>query len=94
MTEQTPCPNCAAVLQGRYCHACGQKRIEPEEQRFGWFLRQLVESLTMVDERFLGSLGRLLFRPGQLDRDWLEGRRKRSLAPLSLFPIANVVYFF
>ncbi|NHA15590.1 DUF3667 domain-containing protein [Thioalkalivibrio sp. XN279] len=94
MSEPTACPNCATPLQGRYCHACGQKRIEPEEQRFGWFLRQLLESLTMVDERFLGSLGRLLFRPGSLDRDWLEGRRKRNLAPLSLFLIANVVYFF
>ena len=94
MTEQTACPNCATPLRGRYCHACGQKRIEPAEQRFGWFLRQLVESLTMVDERFLGSLSRLLFRPGQLDRDWLAGRRKRNLAPLSLFLIANLVYFF
>lgn len=94
MSEQTPCPNCGAPLQGRYCHVCGQKRIEPAEQQFGWFLRQLLESLTMVDERFLGSLGRLLFRPGRLDRDWLEGRRKRNLAPLSLFLIANVVYFF
>ncbi|NGP53881.1 DUF3667 domain-containing protein [Thioalkalivibrio sp. XN8] len=94
MSEPTACPNCAAPLQGRYCHACGQKRIEPEEQRLSWFLRQLVESLTMLDERFLGSLGRLLFRPGRLDRDWLEGRRKRNLAPLSLFLIANVVYFF
>ena len=94
MTEQTTCPNCAATLQGRYCHACGQKRIEPAEQRFSWFLRQMLESLTMIDERFLGSLGRLLFRPGRLDRDWMEGRRKRNLAPLSLFLIANVVYFF
>jgi hypothetical protein len=94
MTEQTSCPNCAAVLRGRFCHDCGQKRIEPREQRFSWFLAQLLESLTMVNERFLGSLGRLLFRPGRLDRDWLEGRRRRNLAPLSLFLIANIVYFF
>lgn len=94
MSEPTACPNCATALQGRFCHTCGQKRIEPEEQRFSWFLRQLVESLTMLDERFLGSIGRLLLRPGRLDRDWLEGRRRRNLAPLSLFLIANVVYFF
>jgi hypothetical protein len=41
MSEPTACPNCATRLQGRYCRACGQKRIEPEEQRFGWFLRQM-----------------------------------------------------
>lgn len=88
------CPNCDMVLQGRYCHACGQRRIEPEERRLRWFFSQLVEAFTMVDRRFLGSIGRLMFRPGSLDRDWLAGRRRRNLAPLSLFLIANLVYFF
>ncbi|NGX14789.1 DUF3667 domain-containing protein [Wenzhouxiangella sp. XN24] len=88
------CPNCDAILQGRYCHACGQRRIEPEERRLSWFFSQLVEAFTMADRRFLGSIARLMFKPGSLDRDWLEGRRRRNLAPLSLFLIANLVYFF
>jgi hypothetical protein len=88
------CPNCDTPLQGRFCHACGQKRIEPEERRLSWFLGQLVKAVTMADGRFLGSLGRLMFRPGVLERDWLAGRRRRHLAPLSLFLIANLVYFF
>lgn len=88
------CPNCGAALRGRFCHDCGQKRIEPAERRIGWFFGQLVEALTMVDRRFLGSIGRLLFQPGTLDRDWLAGRRRRHLGPLSLFLIANLVYFF
>lgn len=88
------CLNCGVVLQGRYCHACGQRRIEPEQRRLGWFFGQLVEAFTMVDRRFLGSIGRLMFHPGSLDRDWLAGRRRRNLAPLSLFLIANLVYFF
>jgi hypothetical protein len=88
------CPNCDTPLQGRFCHACGQKRIEPEERRLSWFFRQLVKALTMADGRLLGSLGRLMFRPGVLERDWLAGRRRRHLAPLSLFLIANLVYFF
>jgi hypothetical protein len=88
------CLNCSATLRGRFCHECGQKSIEPEERRIGWFLAQLLKALTMVDGRFLGSLGRLVFRPGVLDRDWLAGRRRRHLAPLSLFLIANLLYFF
>lgn len=90
----TACPNCDTPLQGRFCHACGQKRIEPEERRLSWFFRQLVKAVTMADGRFLGSLGRLMFCPGALERDWLAGRRRRHLAPLSLFLIANLVYFF
>lgn len=94
MNATPACPNCDTPLQGRYCHACGQKRIEPEERRLGWFMGQLVRTLTMADRRLLGSLGRLMFRPGTLERDWLSGRRRRIVAPLSLFLIANVVYFF
>jgi hypothetical protein len=94
MSPAQTCPNCAAPLAGRFCADCGQKRIEPEERRIRWFLGQLVKALTMADGRFLGSLARLLFSPGALDRDWLLGRRRRHLAPLSLFLIANVVYFF
>lgn len=94
MNSTARCLNCDTILAGRYCHACGQKRIEPEERRFSWFMGQLFKALTMADSRFLGSLGRLLFRPGTLDSDWLAGRRRRHLAPLSLFLIANLVYFF
>lgn len=88
------CPNCGTTLAGRYCHECGQKRIEPRERRFSWFVAQFVRAVTMVDGRFLRSIGRLLFRPGSLDRDWMEGRRRTSLAPLNLFLLANLIYFF
>lgn len=87
------CPNCGEQLTGRYCAACGQKRIEPDERRLSWFIRQLVEAVTMIDERFFGSLARLLFRPGALEADWFAGRRRRHLAPLTLFLIANLIYF-
>lgn len=94
MGDDAACPNCGTNLLGRFCHACGQKRIDASERRIAWFVGQLVKAVTMADGRFFGSLGRLLFRPGELDRDWLAGRRRRHLAPLSLFLIANLVYFF
>jgi hypothetical protein len=70
------------VLAGRYCHACGQKRIEPQERRFSWFIEQLLKALTMADSRFLGSVGRVVFRPGALDGDW------PALAKLPVFLLA------
>jgi hypothetical protein len=88
------CPNCGAPLAGRYCHACGQKRIEEHERRFTWFVAQFFRAVTMVDGKLLRSLGRLVFRPGVLDRDWLQGRRRTNVAPLSLFLLANLIYFF
>jgi hypothetical protein len=88
------CPNCGELLAGRYCHRCGQKRIEPAERRFSWFVAQAVREVTLVDGRLLRSVGNLLLRPGVLDRDWLAGRRRANMAPLSLFLLANLLYFF
>jgi hypothetical protein len=88
------CPNCGELLAGRFCHRCGQKRIEPQERRFSWFVAQAFRELTLVDGRLLQSLSRFLLRPGVLDRDWLAGRRRAHMAPLSLFLLANLLYFF
>ena len=94
MSTGEACPNCGAALVGRYCHECGQKRIEPRERRFAWFVQQVFRAVAMLDGRLPRSAGRLLLRPGRLDRDWLEGRRRVNVAPLSLFLLANLVYFF
>jgi hypothetical protein len=98
-TPDTPptageCPNCGELLAGRFCHRCGQKRIEPAERRFSWFVAQAFRELALVDGRLFRSVGRLLLKPGVLDRDWLAGRRRANMAPLSLFLLANLLYFF
>jgi hypothetical protein len=92
MTEH--CPNCDTLLVGRWCHACGQKRIEPDERTVRWFLGEFFAALTNLDSRFMRSLVSLLTRPGQLAAEWMAGRRARWLPPIALFLLMNVVYFF
>lgn len=93
--ESTPasCANCGAVLAGNWCHACGQRRVRREDRRFGHLLGQFVEAMTSLDSRFWLSLRTLLLAPGRLSRDYLEGRRQRYMAPVTLFLLANVLYF-
>ena len=87
------CANCSAVLAGEYCASCGQRRFRPEDRRFGHLLRQFFEALTDLDGRFWGSLRALMFHPGRLSRDYLEGRRVRWMSPVALFLFANLIYF-
>lgn len=88
------CPNCGTQRVGRWCHACGQKRIEPEERRLRWLVGQFTATLTDLDSRFLRSLRAMLLRPGLLGAEWLAGRRSRWSSPITLFLVINVAYFF
>ena len=87
------CLNCGTPLAGRYCAACGQKRIEPEERRLAWFFRALLESALGADGRLRRTLTSFLIRPGELGAAWLAGQRTRFLPPLGVFLLVNLVYF-
>lgn len=87
------CANCGQSLHGEFCHACGQRRFVEADRRLGHLLRQALAAATDLDGRFWGSLRALAFRPGLLSRDYLEGRRRRWMAPMALFLLANVLYF-
>lgn len=87
------CANCGEILRGPYCHGCGQKRMADGDRRLGHLLGQLFAAATDLDGRFWRSLRALLFQPGRLSRDYLDGRRRHWLAPMTLFLLANVLYF-
>lgn len=87
------CLNCGAPLSGRFCAACGQKRIEPEERKLSWFFRALLESAVGADGRLRRTVSSFLLRPGELGAAWLAGQRTRYLPPLGMFLLVNLVYF-
>ena len=87
------CLNCGAALTGRFCAACGQKRIEAAERRLSWFFHALFESALGVDGRLRRTVASFLLRPGELGAAWLAGQRTRYLAPLGVFLLVNLAYF-
>jgi Protein of unknown function (DUF3667) len=91
--DQAICANCAAALSGNFCSNCGQKRFVESDRRFGHLVRQLLESATDLDGRVWRTLRALMFQPGLLSREYIEGRRKRWVSPISLFLAVSVVYF-
>jgi len=89
----TPCANCATALQGTYCHICGQ---EAEDfHKSSWkLLVEAIESLLHLDGRMFRTLPDLLRRPGQLTRDYLDGKRASQVAPFRMFLVILLVAFF
>jgi hypothetical protein len=83
--ESRECPNCGAALAGDFCHGCGEKRPEARDLSVRHFFDEAAQELTSVEHsKLFHTVWALLFRPGFLTNEWVDGRRKRYLKPLNL----------
>lgn len=87
------CANCDALLAGPYCSECGQRHQHEPVHHFWHFVSEAAEDLTHADSRLWQTLFALLFRPGFLTREFLEGRRVRYLPPVRLYLVVSVIFF-
>lgn len=86
------CANCGAALSGPYCPQCGQ-RASHSDPTIREFLHETGEELFHWEGKIPRTAKALLFRPGQLTRDFLEGRRARWLPPLRVYLLCSLVFF-
>lgn len=87
------CKTCGTLLQGDYCHQCGEKQLRPEDKSAKKWLVDLLSNIWMLDGKLLNSVKYLVFRPGRFASDYAEGIRKPYVKPLNLFLMVNVLYF-
>jgi hypothetical protein len=86
------CLNCGAELCGPFCYYCGQ----PDKNFMRFFpilLRELMEDFLDLDSRFMRTLKPLLFQPGKLTRNYLDGQRFRYTPPLRLYIFSSMAFF-
>lgn len=95
MTESRhdSCVTCGTELAGEYCHACGE-RILREPLSLLRFVGELLGEALDADGRIVKTVRLLVFRPGGLTVEYLEGRRKPYLGPAAVFVVMNVLFFF
>ena len=86
------CLNCGAELQGRFCHACGQ-RVAPAFPTLREMIVDAWQELTIFDGRLARTVWLLVRHPGMLALEYLSGRRATYLPPLRLYLVASVVFF-
>lgn len=86
------CPNCSAVLNGRYCSECGQRNVALNPP-FRTLLHDLLEDVLNVDGRILQTTRLLLSRPGALSLEYFAGRRARYLSPIRIYLLFSLAYF-
>lgn len=87
------CANCGARLQGHYCHVCGQS-ADARHRSIGRLVWEAIEATFELDGRLWRTVPALFFRPGQLARDYIEGRLARHVPPFRTFLVALVLFIF
>jgi hypothetical protein len=90
--EHGACANCGAPLTGSFCAACGQKaHVHRSLVHVG---EEILHGVTHFDGKAWTTLPMLVFRPGKLTRDYIEGKRARYIAPVPLFLLVVFLMFF
>jgi hypothetical protein len=90
--KEKDCLNCGVIVQGRYCHLCGQQNVEPKET-FWELVTHFIYDLTHFDGNFFSTLKLLLFKPGFLSLEYMNGRRMRYLNPIRMYIFISAFFF-
>lgn len=87
----TTCMNCQTELEGRYCHACGQEHADHHRSilHLGW---ETIESMFHVDGRLWRTIPWLFVKPGELSKEYFEGKRARHVPPFRTFLVALLFF--
>jgi len=92
VSETGACLNCGAELTGRWCAQCGQ-RAAPVRPTLHELLHEAVHEVAHVDGKLIRTAGLLLFKPGELTREFLAGKRVRSVTPVRVYLLCSVLFF-
>lgn len=87
-----PCRNCGDPATGAFCPRCGQRKRDIRVS-LRTFVADALEDHFSLSRGLLPTLGSLIFRPGFLTREYVEGRIVRYVRPLRLYLLTSVVFF-
>lgn len=87
------CKTCGNEFSGRYCNRCGEEVVERRDKSVGAFFRQQFDRLTFNENKLLRTLKLMFAQPGQLSLNIMNGIRVPFIKPVSIFFLANLLYF-
>ena len=90
--QSLDCFSCGEKMNGVYCYACGNKN--DNYRRSIWSLgAELFASLTAFEGRIWRSLRSLIFKPGQMSREFSDGKRQKWTSPIRLYLATSLLLF-
>lgn len=89
--EGLKCRNCSNLLMGNFCVHCGQSARSSQRLTVREIMAKGAEAVLDADAVFPATFLGLWVDPGNLCRDYVEGKRKRFLNPFTYLLIAITV---
>ena len=90
-THEAACLNCGAPLVGAHCHACGQRGHQ--HKTLGAFFHDLLHGVLHFEGKIWRTLPMLVWNPGKLTREYIDGRRASYVSPIALFLFTMFLFF-
>lgn len=86
------CTDCGEPVSGNFCANCGQPtHVHRSLLHLG---EEVLHGVMHFDTRAWRTLPLLVFNPGRLTREWVQGRRTRYVSPLAMFLFTVFLMFF
>jgi hypothetical protein len=79
--KENDCLNCGTILEGKFCHNCGQENLEMKES-FGHMLNHAISDYFHFDYQFFHTLRPLFLNPGILLRSILQATARSTCTRL------------
>lgn len=88
------CLNCGVPLDfiDKYCHNCGQANTT-KKLSFSDFFNEFFASIFSYDSRLRHTIVALLFSPGKISKDYIEGKRVRYANPFRFYLSVSIIFF-
>lgn len=92
--RSTECLNCYHPLDrsDQYCPNCSQLN-STKKLTFNDFFNEFFAGIFAYDSRFYRTLRVLLFKPGKISKDYIEGKRVRYANPYRFYLSASIIFF-
>lgn len=88
------CLNCGVPLDliDKYCHNCGQINTT-KKLSFKDFFNEFFASIFSYDSRLRHTIIALLFKPGKISKEFIEGRRVKYANPFRFYLSVSIIFF-
>lgn len=89
--HERDCLNCQTPLTGAYCHACGQKAHL--HRSLGSLVSDFIQGLFNFEGKIWRTLPMLVWRPGEMTRNYIVGQRARYVSPVAIYLFSVFLMF-